>query len=163
MIGRILMLAAMALAACKPGASSEDNMAMANAAAEKAGNQCVPPALAAADGDSVGSALRDDIKKSFETAYRNACAKHVLKDRTLMDAKAADQKHLFLVNASEANAASIYMSEVDGNRMVLEYPFLTGDGVTHVPSPEELEEAIYCAVVGATPEEQESSGRCLVD
>jgi hypothetical protein len=47
--------------------------------------------------------------------------------------------------------------------MVLEYPFLTTDGKTQVPTSNELEEAIYCAVVGATPEEQESSGRCLVD
>ena len=28
---------------------------------------------------------------------------------------------------------------------------------------DELEEAIYCSVHGATPEEQEESGRCLVD
>ena len=70
---------------------------------------------------------------------------------------------LFLINAPEANVASIYLSDVDGSRMVLEYPFLTTDGKSQVPTAGELEEAIYCAVRGATPEEQEASGRCLVD
>jgi hypothetical protein len=47
--------------------------------------------------------------------------------------------------------------------MVLEYPFLTIDGKSQVPTADELEEAIYCAVRGTTPEEREASGRCLVD
>ena len=96
-------------------------------------------------------------------AFKRACGKGLLTEKPLIDPKATDQGKLFLINAPEANVASIYLSGVDGSRMVLEYPFLTTDGKTQVPSADELEEAIYCAVVGATPEEQESTGRCLVD
>jgi hypothetical protein len=46
---------------------------------------------------------------------------------------------------------------------VLEYPFLTADGVTHTPSAAELGEAIFCAVQGASQQEEEESGRCLPD
>ena len=105
----------------------------------------------------------DETKANFAAAFQRACAKRNLEERELFDPRAVDQGQLFLINAPEANVASIYLSEVDGNRMVLEYPFLTTDGKTQVPSSEELEEAIFCVVVGATPEEQEKSGRCLVD
>jgi len=45
----------------------------------------------------------------------------------------------------------------------LQHFILTTGGKSQVPSVAELEEAIDCAVIGATPEEQERSGRCLVD
>ena len=109
------------------------------------------------------SGLLNETKANFAAAFQRSCAKGHLEQKELFDSKAADQGQLFLINAPEANVASIYLSEVDGNRMVLEYPFLTTDGKSQVPSADELEEAIYCVVVGATPEEQESSGRCLVD
>ncbi len=47
--------------------------------------------------------------------------------------------------------------------MVLEYPFLTADGATHVPSTSEFGEAIFCTVHGASQQEEEASGRCLPD
>ena len=80
-----------------------------------------------------------------------------------MDPEAADSDTLFLLNAPEANIASIYLSETDGKRMVLEYAFVTPDGQSHVPPVEDLEEAIHCKVIGATPEEEERIGRCLPD
>ena len=159
----LLLLAALALAACGREAASEGNAIAAANVVEVAEYQCAPPILAMADSAQLGSTLLDETKANFATAFQSACAKGMLKATPLVDPKAADQSTLFLVNAPEANVASIYLSEVDGSRMVLEYPFLTTDGKTQVPSPDELEGAIYCAVVGATPEEQESSGRCLVD
>ena len=116
-----------------------------------------------ADNANLESALMDETGANFAAAYRRACDKGLLTDRPLIDPKANDQGKLFLINAPEANVASIYLSAVDGSRMVLEYPFLTTDGKSQVPSADELEEAIYCSVRGATPEEQESTGRCLVD
>jgi hypothetical protein len=159
----IHLFSALLLAACGQEAQPDANMAAANVGVVPT-DLCTPPTLALADGDrSPTSPQLDEAKANFVTAYRRACDKGYLKDKALIEAKAADQQQLVLINAPEANVASIYLSEVDGNRMVLEYPFLTTDGKSQVPSADELEEAIYCAVVGATPEEQEASGRCLVD
>jgi hypothetical protein len=165
MMGRtaILLLAGLTLAACKQEAApSKDNVPAANAP-EQAVDQCAPPALAMADNAQLESKLLDEAKANFAKAYKGACSKGLLKDKPLIDPKASDQGKLFLINAPEDNVASIYLSEVDGNKMVLEYPFLTTDGKTQVPSVDELGEAIYCAVHGASQQEQESSGRCLVD
>jgi len=156
-------LAGLVLAACRQGATPESNAALASNVVEQAVDQCAPPALAMADNAQLESKLLGETKANFAKAYKGACAKGLLKDKLLIDPKAADQGKLFLINAPEANVASIYLSEVDSNKMVLEYPFLTVDGKTQVPSVDELGEAIYCAVHGATPEELESSGRCLVD
>ena len=159
----ILLLAGLALAACKQEATpSEDKVSAANAA-EQAVDQCAPPALAMADNAQLESKLLDETQANFARAFKGACAKGLLKDKPLIDPKSSDQGKLFLINAPEANVASIYLSEVDANKMVLEYPFLTTDGKTQVPSAGELGEAIYCAVQGASQQEQESSGRCLVD
>jgi hypothetical protein len=158
-----LWLVGLALATCGHDPPPEGNAPAVADVAEKASGQCALPTLAMADSAQLASTLLDETKGNFANAFQSACAKGLLKATPLIDPKASDQGHLFLVNAPEANVASIYLSEVDGSRMVLEYPFLTTDGKTQVPSPGELEEAIYCAVRGATAEEQESSGRCLVD
>ena len=164
MMRSLALLAGLALAACSQVEVPETNAeASANAIEQSAPEQCAPPTLAMADNAQLQSALMDETKANFATAIKTGCDKGYLAGKTLIDPKAADQKQIFLINAPEANVASIYLSEVDGSRMVLEYPFLTTDGKSQVPSADELEEAIYCAVVGATPEEQEASGRCLVD
>ena len=157
-----LLLAGLALAACGQKAAPDRNTAAADSIEQDA-NQCIPPMLALAGGAQLASQPMEETKAHFADAYEIACAKGLLKDKPLIDAKAADQGKLFLINAPDANVASIYLSEVDANKMLLEYPFLTTDGKTQVPSTEELEEAIYCAVHGASQQEQESSGRCMVD
>ena len=162
MTKRLPILAALALTSCSGDAPTAEN-AVANAAVEQPPGQCRPPTLALADGSPLDTEMQEEAKANFAAAFKSACAKGVLAARPLVDSEATDQSTLYLVNAPEANAASIYRSEVDGDRMVLEYPFLTTDGKSQVPSEGELEEAIYCKVVGATPEEQESTGRCLVD
>ena len=153
------------LAACQQGNQQGGNSDSTSLPAVSASaTECAAPALVLADGDkSLDSALMEETKANFGTAFQSACAKGIPKAKELIDPRAADRGQIFLINAPDANVASIYLSEVDGNRMVLEYPFLTADGKSQAPSVDELEEAIYCRVVGATPEEQESSGRCLVD
>ena len=93
--------------------------------------------------------------ENFGKAYAKACSDGLLKAKPLVGAKSADRRHLFLVNAPAANVASIYESD---KRTVLEYPF-----ETRIPSADELHEAIYCAVHGATTKADEESGRCLPD
>lgn len=123
--------------------------------------QCPPVELVVDKGmpASFGPALLKQVKASFSQAYAKACAKGILKSESLLPDEARGR--LYLLNAPEANVASIYTA--DNGQILLEYYFVTTDGKTHVPPAEELEEAIYCRVVGATEAEQEESGRCLPD
>jgi len=89
---------------------------------------------------------------NFSKAYARACAEGLIKGQPLPPT-------LYLFNAPDANDASIYRS---GKAMLLEYPFVSG-GKVNVPSVDDLHEAIFCAVQGASVKEQEESGRCLVD
>ena len=102
--------------------------------------------------------------RNFDTAYRAACSKGVLRNRRLIQAGSVPPGRLFLKNAPEANVASIYQEEKNGRpgRMVLEYHFVVHGGLI-VPTVDELEEAIFCAMQGATAAEQEEEGRCLPD
>jgi len=173
------LLLGAALIACRQEAPPEKNSAaLANTAAvgDPASQQsnldpnatlasdCALPELILAGSDTK---LNDDVvartKANFATAFGRACVNGILESEELLDPKSGDEGRLFLFNAPDANIASIYLSKTNGNRMVLEFPFLTADGQSHVPSTEELEEAIYCKLVGATPEEQERTGRCLPD
>ncbi len=125
---------------------------------------CAQPTLILAESDTK---LSDDVvartKANFATAFGQACVKGFLESEELLEPNAGGEGRVFLFNAPDANIASIYLSRTNGNRVILEFPFLTADGQSHVPSAEDLEEAIYCKTVGPTPEEQESSGRCLPD
>jgi len=89
---------------------------------------------------------------NFAKAYARACAEGLIKGQPL-------PQTLYLANAPDANVASIYRS---GKVMFLEYWFVSG-GKVNVPSADDLHEAIFCAVRGASVKEQEESGRCLVD
>ncbi|HEY5713662.1 MAG TPA: hypothetical protein VIT38_17330 [Allosphingosinicella sp.] len=107
---------------------------------------------------------------NFAAAYAQACRSGLLRGRQLIGAGPADPSRLFLLNAPQANVVSIYVRDDDdgagppaAGSLVLEYYFVTEDGAAHVPSVEDLGEAIYCHVQGATPREEEESGRCLVD
>lgn len=105
---------------------------------------------------------------NFAAAYLRACARGLLRRRPLIDRGAGQGRMLRLKNAPDANIASIYLDGEEAARrsarhMVLEYPFLTADGATHVPSTSELGEAIFCTVHGASRQEEEASGRCLPD
>jgi hypothetical protein len=118
--------------------------------------QCAPVDLALGEMPASYRGRRfREISASFAVAYAQACKEGLLKGKSL-----ASSHRLVLLNAPEANVASIY--SVKG-RTVLEYYFVTGDGKTHVPSAAELHEAIYCTMHGASAKEQEESGRCLPD
>jgi hypothetical protein len=129
--------------------------------------KCAPVSLALGSGPkpftakySAKSPAFVQTSANFAKAYAKACAEGLLKKERLIDAKAKDKTHLILLNAPEANIASIYFN---GGRMLLEYPFVTDFGKANVPSAADLHEAIYCAVHGASEKEQEESGRCLPD
>jgi hypothetical protein len=115
---------------------------------------CAPLNLALADLPATfrGKPFRE-TSANFSKAYAEACAQGLMKAKPLA-------ARLSLINAPDANVASIYTIK---SRTVLEYPFVSHDGRTHVPGVAELHEAIFCAVRGASAKEQEESGRCLPD
>jgi hypothetical protein len=129
--------------------------------------KCAPVSLAISGGPkpflakySAKSPAFVQTSANFAKAYAKACAEGLLKKKSLIEAKAKDKTHLILHNAPEANIVSIYLN---GGRMLLEYPFVTDFGKANVPSANDLHEAIYCSVHGASEKEQEESGRCLPD
>ena len=85
---------------------------------------------------------------------------------TIPNLSEVSTKRLFLENWPDANVASIEADQLTGGtgwRLMLGYPFIGSDGSVNVPSAKEVEEAIYCAVRGATEQEQAEMGRCLPD
>ena len=130
------------------------------AAPTQAAARCAPVQLAVSGGSkafTTAFALKSKAFRAtsvnFAKAYAKACADGLLKTRNL-------PSRVVLLNAPDANVASIYKS---GGRTVIEYWFFGHDGRAHVPNIDELREAIFCDVRGATQAEQEESGRCLPD
>lgn len=129
--------------------------------------RCAPVSLAVSGGPkpflakySAKSPAFAQTSANFAKAYAKACAEGLLKARPLIPVNGAGAGKLFLLNAPEANVASIYAGN---GRMLLEYPFVADFGKANVPSADDLHEAIYCSVHGASEKEQEESGRCLPD
>jgi hypothetical protein len=131
-----------------------------------------PPALAASEdfGDGREAFGRDEdafrqVRDRFDMAYRRTCYRGVMRDRPLIPPDSGHPGQLFLKNAPEANVASIYRDNegAAAGEMVLEFHFVTSEGMIELPSVEELEEAIDCSVRGATEQEQADTGRCLAD
>ena len=82
-------------------------------------------------------------------------------DEPLIDPDAYVKDTLFVMNAPEANVTSIYFGpSAAPPAMLLESPFRDPP---QIPSVEDLHEAIYCLMVGATEKEMEEQGRCLPD
>jgi hypothetical protein len=133
-----MQLAFLALAAAAPAHCAPVELALAE--------KQMPPTFR-------GKPFRE-TSANFSKAYARACALGLLKAKPLIASR-----RLFLINAPDANAASIYP---ENGRTVLEFPFVTG-GKVNVPSVSDLQEAIYCAVHGASAKEQQESGRCLPD
>jgi hypothetical protein len=151
----------------KPLVAIAVSLLVAAPAAAATPARCAPVSLALSGGPkpftakySAKSPAFTQTSANFAKAYAKACAEGLLKKKPLIDAKARDKTHLFLFNAPEANIGSIYL---DHGRMRLEYPFVFDFGKANVPSADDLHEAIYCAVHGASEKEQEESGRCLPD
>jgi hypothetical protein len=136
------------------------------AAAQPASPRCSPPVVMLTGNDKaftasfwVGTPRRRIVEDNVRAAFKSACASHLLKGSTIPQLRGISSRRLYLLNAPEANVASLY---VHHGQLVLEYPFLT-DGKAQLPASSEIHEAIYCAVRGASQKEQEESGRCLPD
>jgi hypothetical protein len=173
----LAMMGALALAAC---GQSDDKAAAPAATPSPAATTpakvaaCAPaPTLDESqdfsdprDEFTVDSPSFAKLEANFAAAYRKACDSGLLASTPLIPKDAPHPDRLFAITAPEANVASIYRADDNHDTpsdMVLEYYFISPDGKLNVPSEAELSEAIYCAVHGASEQEQAASGRCLVD
>jgi hypothetical protein len=176
----LVLAGALALAACHereapaatPTATPSATASAAPAVATKAA--CAPaPGLALshdfADPQgqfAVGSAPFRQLAAEFAAAYKAACDDGTLAKEPLMPPDVPHPDTLFLTNAPDANDVAIYRESDESDQpgdMTLEYRFVTADGKTQVPSRADLAEAIFCAVEGASQQDEDESGRCLVD
>lgn len=148
-----------AVAACSKPLETGANV-VTNAPAPVAA--CVLPKLDFKAAPNLGPKDQARYTANFRAAFDKACAGKLFADGPLIDEGSTDKSTLFVLNAPEANVTSIYLGTTAGPppRMLIESPF--GDP-PQIPSVDDLYEAIYCAEIGATEEEQETSGRCLPD
>jgi hypothetical protein len=109
---------------------------------------------------AVGTPARTRLDEAFTVAIAQACAEGMMAKQPLVDPRSKEKNTLFIANAPHANQATIYFR--DGATW-FEGPFFADGRHVQVPGPGAIKEAIYCHTVGATPEEQERTGRCLPD
>ena len=107
---------------------------------------------------AAGSSELANLEASVRAGFAQACSKGLLAKESKVTLGAAGG--LRLENAPEGNVAIL---SAEPQRLLLEYPFVSTEGAARVPTADEVEEAIYCAAVGASVKEQEESGRCLAD
>ena len=161
-----LLALILTLAAC---GNAPDGNAQSNAAVPEASRSETPPQQACRSpkldfraAPNLGPKEQARYTANFRAAFGKACAGKLFADHPLIDEDSTDKTTLFVLNAPDANVTSIYLGTTAGPppRMLIESPF--GDP-PQIPSVDDLHESIYCVMIGATEEEQETSGRCLPD
>jgi hypothetical protein len=141
------------------GASAERVAATPAPAATECGS--APGLAPSADFPTVDLAK---LEANFAAAYGRACGEKLFAREPLVPAGVPHPGKLIATNAPDSNVAAIYRGgEAGRGDMVLEYHFLGSDGSRSLPTVDDLHEAIYCAVHGASEAEQDDSGRCLAD
>lgn len=166
-----LILFALTLAACgnQPGGNAMTNADVPDGPMPAGAPPLpkVPPeprcAMPKLDFAESGLAAPDQARftSNFRVALDKACREGLLGAEPIVDARAQAKDTIFVLNAPEANITSLYLSpSSERHRMMIESPF---GSPPQVPSVADLHEAIYCWTKGATPEEEEKTGRCLPD
>jgi len=109
---------------------------------------------------AVGTKARTRLDENFTVAIAQACAEGMMAKQPLVDPRSKEKNTVFIANAPEANVASIYFNE---GATWFEGPFFVEGKHVQVPGPDAIKEAIFCHTIGATEQEQETTGRCLPD
>lgn len=166
---------ALAVAGCGQGAERQPEVSTAKAPSSVASPSaplrvpssaaCAPaPGLVKAPDFTPSAADFAKLEANFAAAYGHACDEKWLAHDPLVPAGAPHPGQLTVINAPDANVASIYRGGDDGKGdILLEYHFAGSDGSQSLPTADDLQEAIYCAVHAASEAEQDDSGRCLAD
>lgn len=159
---------AAAITACSQAADGDANAAVINLSAPAAAPipaNCAPATLDFTAATSLGPKEQALFADNFKTAYDKACAEGLMAREPRVDPRVYDKDTIFVLNGSEANIPSFYFAPSGAPpSMLLEWPFGAEPGSpSQIPSVEDLHEAIFCTMKGATPEEEETTGRCLPD
>ena len=134
--------------------------------------RCAPPVVMLGGNDKAftvrfwaGTPRRRTMEDNVRAAFKSACKSGLLKGSTIPALNGVSARRLFLENQPNANVTSLEADrQPDGSwRLVLAYPYLAADRSMNVPTAAEIQEAIFCAVRGASKKEREESGRCLPD
>ena len=134
--------------------------------------RCSPPTVMLGENDKAftvrfwaGTPRRRKLEDNIRAAFKAACKSGLLKGSTIAQLGGVSSRRLFLENQPNANVASLEADKrTDGSsRLVLGFPYVAADRSVNVPTSAEIQEAIFCAVRGASQKEQEESGRCLPD
>jgi len=134
-------------------------IALLLAAAES--SACPMPRLDFRAAEDMSVADRASFTRNFRIAVEQACADGIFKTEPLVDERSYEKDLIYVMTAAEANITSIYFGpSAAPPATLMEVPFGPG---RQVPAVEDLREAIHCWIKGATPEEEEKTGRCLPD
>jgi hypothetical protein len=147
--------------------------ALSAGAVAPAQKNCVLPAVELEDGDPAlgrhfapASKRFANLQENVRAGFQRACDKGLIAGSNIAELQSVPMRRLWIENIPDGNVASLSADQLPGGtgwRLLLEHPFVASDGSVNVPSAVDIEEAIYCAVRGATEQDQQESGRCLVD
>jgi hypothetical protein len=147
--------------------------ALSAGAAAAVKRNCVLPAVELEDGDPAlgrhfapASERFVKLQENVRAGFQRACDKGLIAGSNIAELQSVPMRRLWIENIPDGNVASLSADQLPGGtgwRLLLEHPFVASDGSVSVPSAADIEEAIHCAVRGATEQEQQESGRCLVD
>lgn len=122
---------------------------------------CAMPKLDFSAAETLTEEDRTRFTENFRVALDKACTEGLLEGEAIVDERAYVKNTIFVMNAPEANVTSLYFGpSAAPPAMLLESPFRDP---AQIPSVDDLHEAMFCWLKGATPEEEETTGRCLPD
>ena len=163
-MGRSLVVLALALASCDSAARDASRAAPpvpagATAAAATTTN-CTFPRLDFSTVERLSADERAAFTANFRAAFDRACAEGLFAKRPLVDPRSYDRSLLYVMDAPADDTLLIYFGpSAAPPAMMASIPF--GSPVRQ-PTVDELHEAIYCEVRGATRDEQVRQLRCEI-
>ena len=158
-MGKSLVVLALALAFFDSTARAELPAAAKDSATAAKAN-CAFPRLDFSTVERLSADQRAAFTANFRAAFDRACAEGLFAERPLVDPRSYDRSLLYVMDAPADDTLLIYFGpSAAPPAMMASVPF--GSPVRQ-PTVDELHEAIYCEVRGATRDEQVRQLRCEI-
>jgi hypothetical protein len=162
-MGRFLVMLALALASCDSVARDDSRAAppaQAGAKPAAAADNCTFPRLDFSTVERLSADERAAFTANLRAAFDRACREGLFAERPLVDPRSYDRSLLYVMDAPANDTLLIYFGpSAAPPAMMASVPF--GSPVRQ-PTVDELHEAIYCEVRGATRDEQVRDLRCEI-
>jgi hypothetical protein len=154
---------ALALASCDAAVGDDSRAAPrapAGAKAAAANANCAFPRLDFSTVERLSADERAAFTANLRAAFDRACREGLFAERPLVDPRSHDRSLLYVMDAPANDTLLIYFGpSAAPPAMMASVPF--GSPVRQ-PTVDELHEAIYCEVKGATRDEQVRDLRCEI-